>query len=91
MEVVKLLCVSLCAGCMAELNFGEFLSCLDQVIFMAERVSKYDFAALINKILSGSIAFVGLGNVGLNKNLLVGKLQSFLDLVNGVEEVKVVG
>ena len=56
--VGKVFGVSLCACCVAELNISEFLSSLDHVIFMAERVSKNYIAAFVNEIGGSLIALV---------------------------------
>ena len=53
----------------AELNFGEFLSCLKDEFLMAEGVCEDDVAALIDEIGSRIVAVVVLGDARLHDEL----------------------
>ena len=71
MIVAKLFCVSLCARCVAELNLGFLLSGFNHIGFMAERVSEYVAATLVNKVKSCVKAGFVFADTGLDDNLLV--------------------
>ena len=91
MIVVKFLGVSLGAGCMAELNIGILLSCLDHVVLVTERVSEDDGAALIHQILGSLEALLSFGDVGLVDKLGLLKAESLKGFVSGLNEVEVIG
>ena len=57
---------------------------------MTEGVGKDDVAALINKLGSGVIARVILGDVLFDKNLVVFKAESLLSVLYSKDEVVVV-
>ena len=63
MIVVKAFCMSLCAGCMKELNFRELLSSLNDIVFMTKAVCKYNIAALVNKLCSCVVALIAFRKV----------------------------
>ena len=87
-EVGKVGSVGLGAGGVAELDLGVILGGLDEVILMAEGVGEDDGAALVDKVLSGLLALLILGDVGA-ENVLYAELLA--GLLGGVKEVEVVG
>ena len=87
MVVSKILCVSLGAGCVAELDVGEFLSCLDDEVLMAEAVGEDDVAAAVNEVCRCFVARAVLGDVGLLDDLCAGSLASCFSCVDEVEVI----
>ena len=83
--------VSLGAGSMAELNFGEFFCGFDHEIFMTERIGKYNFAALAYKVFCHFVAFGAFGDAGFDNDLFIGKAESLLNVFHSFDEVKVIG
>ena len=71
MEVGDARIMSMSAGCVAELNIGILLSSLHNICFMAERVSKNNVAAFINKFFSSCKATVVFTYVSLDKDLII--------------------
>jgi hypothetical protein len=75
----------------AELNLGMLHSRCKKEGLVTEGVSKYDLAALVNKVISSLSAKSGLRNVLLIDYLGIAKTENSLDLLNAVDEVEVVG
>ena len=76
---------------MAELNVGVLSCSLEHIGLMAEGVSEDHGAAAVNQVERSLVALVGLGNVGLENNLIVTKSESSLCLSCGINEVQVIG
>ena len=91
MEVGNTLGVRGGTGCMAELNLGVLSCCLENEGLMAEGVCEDDVAAAVNQVKRCFIALVGLGNIGLENNLIITKTEGSLCLSCGINEVQVVG
>ena len=88
MEVGKVRCVSLCTGCVAELNVCELLSSLYHEILMTEAVSEDDAASAVNKLGSCIVASALLRNVLLCDHLDTKLLTCFFSTD---KEVVVIG
>ena len=86
--VVQTLGVGLGAGGVAELHVGELLGSLDHVVLVAEGIGEDDVAAVVSQFGSGIIAFLPLGDVGLDDGL---NAQLLAGSLGGVDEVQVVG
>ena len=88
MVVVKTLGVSLGTGGVAELNFGELLGGLDDIVFVTEAVGKDYVAAGVGQLSGCLVAGLILRNVGLENGLNAEGLAGFL---GSVHEVEVIG
>ena len=76
---------------MTELNVRVSFSSLSDIGLMTERVREDDVTTLAYEVNSCFIALLGLFNVSLDDNLLVGKSESSLVSENSIDEVEVVG
>ena len=82
--------VSLSAGGMAELDFGEFSGGLKHELLVAERVGEDNVASRVDQFASGVIARVGFGDVGSEQNLGFAQPHSLGGSPGGVDKVFVV-
>ena len=83
--------MSLSAGGVAELNILKFFSSLKNIRFVTEGIGKNNLASLVNKLCGSGVAGIVLSDVGLNENLIVGKIQLFLYAFKCLDEVVVIG
>ena len=90
MEVLEFsgLCVG--TGCMAELDFREFLGSLHHVGLVTEGVCKDNIAAFVCKLLSCVEALVVFRNIGLDENLIILETELCLSVLKSLNEVVVI-
>ena len=91
MEVLNALGVRHGAGGVAELHVRALLGGLQNVGLMAEGVGEDEVAAFVDQVERSFVALVGLRNVALDDDLVLGETQGRNGLVDAVDEVQVVG
>ena len=91
MVVSEFLGVSESAGGVAELDIGEFLSCLYDEGLVAEAVGEDDVAAFFSKLSSCVVAFLIFGDVLLENVLALVEAEVLACSLCCVHEVKVIG
>jgi len=90
-EVAQTLGVGLDTGAGNKVHFGELLGSGKSEGLMAEAVGDDEIAAGVNQLGSGVIAGLGLGDVGLHHDLIVGETDLGASGFRSVDEVEVVG
>ena len=88
--VSQTLGVSAGAGRVAELDIGILLGGVDHVRLMTEAVGEDDVAAVVDQVASGLIAFLALGDIGLQDIVILGQTQVGNGLFRAIDEVEVV-
>ena len=79
--------MSLCSGCVAELNIGVSLCCFDHVAFVVEAVRKNNIASAVNEVKRLIVAFLTFRNVCLDDIFDFHFIASFFEAVDEVEVV----
>ena len=90
-EVAQTFGVGLHTGAGNKLHFRELLGGGESEGLMAEAVGDDEIAAGVNQLGGGVIAGLGLGDVRLHHDLIVGKAELSGSGFRGVDEVEVVG
>ena len=89
--VCKALGVCERTGCMAELDFREFLSRLNEVGLMTEAVRKDDLAAFVDELSSRIVALLTFRDVGAQDVLILRQTHFSAGRLCSIDEVEVVG